>query len=76
MIANILIGVLLSIINGDQTDFISGRVIGDNTSIVFDTIDYCEMEKKGLLLILDFPQAFNTIEWSFINKTLKPFNFG
>ena len=30
----------------------------------------------GLLLFLDFEKAFDTLEWSFINKTLQQFGFG
>ena len=45
--------------------------------MVYDTIDFCEAEqKKGLLIILDFSKAFDTIEWPFIKEVLKFFNFG
>jgi len=30
----------------------------------------------GLLLFLDFEKAFDTFEWSFVNKTLRHFGFG
>ena len=30
----------------------------------------------GLLLFIDFEKAFDTLEWSFIEKTLKYYNFG
>ena len=30
----------------------------------------------GILLLLDFRKAFDTVEWSFIQKTLDLFNFG
>ena len=44
---------------------------------MYDTIDYCEAEQQmGLLLILDFSKAFDTIEWSFIKEVLQIFNFG
>ena len=32
--------------------------------------------KLGLLLFVDFEKAFDSIEWSFIEKTLKYYNFG
>ena len=45
--------------------------------MVYDTIDYCSSyNKKGLLLILDFSKAFDTIEWQFITDVLHLFNFG
>ena len=30
----------------------------------------------GILLLLDFPKAFDTIEWPFIQNTLNLLNFG
>ena len=77
MVSNRLKAVLPSIINEDQTGFISGRFIGENTRMVYDTIEYCEATNtKGLLIILDFSKAFDTIEWGFIKDVLHLFNFG
>ena len=42
MVSNRLKAVLPSIINEDQTGFISGRFIGENTRMVYDAIEYCE----------------------------------
>ena len=45
--------------------------------MVYDTIEYCQSyNKKGLLMILIFLKAFNTIEWSFISEVFAIFNFG
>ena len=50
MVANILKVCLPSIINEDQTGFISGRFIGENTRMVYDTIEYCDSHDiPGLL---------------------------
>ena len=77
MVSNRLKTVLPYVINEDQTGFISGRFIGENTVMVYDTIDYCEStQTKGLPIILDFSKAFDTIEWPFITDVLKLFNFG
>ena len=77
MVSNQLTQSLPNIINEDQTGFISGRFIGENTRMVYDTIEYCQSyDKKGLLTILDFSKAFDTIEWSFIAEVLNIFNFG
>ena len=35
-----------------------------------------ELNIPGLLLIIDFEKAFDSISWKFINKVLKFFNFG
>ena len=77
MVSNRLKPCLSSIINEDQTGFISGRFIGENTRMVYDTIDYCQSHNQnGLLMILDFSKTFDTIEWSFISEVLNIFNFG
>ena len=31
---------------------------------------------RGLLLFLDFEKAFDTVEWTFIQKTFQHYNFG
>ena len=77
MVSNRLKLCLPSIINEDQTGFISGRFIGENTRRVYDTIEYCASEQKpGILMVLDFSKAFDTIEWEFISSALKIFCFG
>ena len=77
MISERLKTVLETLINNDQTGFISNRFIGENTRLLFDIINYAEMEQvPGLLIIVDYAKAFDTIEWNFINKSLELFNFG
>ena len=77
MVANRLKSCLPSIINEDQTGFISGRFIGENTRRIYDTIEYCSSEQiPGILMVLDFSKAFDTIEWEFISKALQIFSFG
>ena len=77
MIAERLKSVLEVIINNDQTGFISNRFIGENTRLLYDTITYTEAEQlPGLLIIVDYAKAFDTIEWKFIDEVLKIFGFG
>ena len=69
--------VLPKIINNDQTGFLKGRFIGENIRLIDSIINYTNTEKiPGLLLFVDFEKAFDSIEWSFIEKTLKYYNFG
>ena len=76
-IANRIKQVLDQLISTDQTGFIEGRFIGENTRLVYDLLQYTEEEhKSGLLLLIDFEKAFDSLSWSFINKVLKFFNFG
>jgi hypothetical protein len=35
-----------------------------------------EDDIPGLLLLIDFEKAFDTVEWSFIEKTLEFYGFG
>ena len=34
------------------------------------------MNDPGLLMFIDFEKAFDSIEWAFIQRALKYFNFG
>ena len=69
--------VLELLISNDQTGFISNRFIGENTRLLFDIINCTEIEQlPGLLIIVDYAKAFDTIEWNFIDECLKLFNFG
>jgi hypothetical protein len=35
-----------------------------------------EDDRQGLLLLIDFEKAFDTVEWLFIEKTLQFYGFG
>ena len=65
-----------TVVNPDQTGFIANRFIGDNTRLLYDTINRCEMENKGLIIVLDFAKAFDTIEWSYIYSCMEMFGYG
>ena len=53
------------------------RFIGENTRLLFDLMHYLEENNlEGLLLLIDFEKAFDSIEWPFLLNTLKSFNFG
>ena len=50
---------------------------GENIRIVYDLLHYTEEENKpGLLLLIDFEKAFDSVSWKFIDKVLDFFNFG
>ena len=70
-IANRLKSVLPKLISSDQTGFISGRYIGENTRLIYDIMDHVDKEYiPGLLLIVDFEKAFDSISWEFIADVL------
>ena len=69
--------VLHKIIHTDQTGFISGRYIGENSRLIYDIMEYTEQENiPGLLLLIDFEKAFDSVSWSLIQKVTIFFNFG
>ena len=61
--------ILKEIISEIQQGFLKGRYIGECTRLIFDLIEKAE-DIPGLLLLLDFEKAFDTLEWSFMNKAL------
>ena len=54
------------LISNTQTGFIPGRYIGENTRLIFDLMAYTEQNSiPGLLVLIDFEKAFDSISWSF-----------
>ena len=75
-IANRIKTVLPFIINEDQSGFMSDRSTSDNIRLVYDVLEQARLQNKtGMLLLIDFEKAFDTVAWSFIFKSLKYFNF-
>ena len=65
------------IISETQQGFLRGRYIGECTRLLFDLTEKTEEEDIiGLLILLDFEKAFDTLEWFFINKTSIFLGFG
>ena len=57
--------------------FLKNRFIGENIRLLDSIINYTDTEQiPGLLLFVDFEKAFDSVEWSFIGKTLKYYNLG
>ena len=76
-IANRLKKVIPKLVNSDQTGFIKGRFIGENIRLINGVINFAAAKNiPGLLLFLDFEKAFDSLNWSFIQRTFKHFNFG
>ena len=69
--------VLSDLVSEDQKGFMKGRNIGENIQLLYSTLVYTEKHKlPGLLLMVDFEKAFDSVAFSFINKCLNAFNFG
>ena len=76
-IAERIKSVLPLLISNDQTGFIPGRFIGENTRLIYDLLHFTEEKDiPGILLLIDFEKAFDSISWIFIEEVLTFFNFG
>ena len=76
-ITNRLRPLLQNIISPEQKGFIEGRSIADCTRIMCDIIHECEQQNKdGLILLVDFEKAFDSLSWTYIQEILPKFNLG
>jgi hypothetical protein len=68
---------LTKLIHNDQTGFIKGRYIGENINRILSIMEHTEREEiPAIISCIDFEKASDSLEWSFIFKTLETFNFG
>jgi hypothetical protein len=78
-IANRIKEILPDIISPQQSAFLPGRLISDNTLIAFETFHYLKHntnKRKGYVGIkLDMAKAYDRFEWDFIHVTLTTMRF-
>ena len=66
--------VLPDIISEDQKGFLKNRYIGENIRSVYDIMEYLDKKKLGgMLLLIDFEKAFDSIEWDYIDRVLEAY---
>lgn len=69
-IANRLKALLPAVIDEEQSAFVKGRLITDNTLIAMECFHWMKKKKKGkkgvMALKLDMSKAYDRIEWSFV----------
>ena len=76
-IANRLKTILEFLIDKSQTGFITVRYIGHSTRLVYDIMYFTEKtQKEGLLMLIDFEKAFDSITWKFLYNVLEFLGFG
>ena len=69
--------ILEYLIHPDQKGFVAGRYIGETIRTTYDIIDWSKGHKKtGLLLLIDFEKAYDSLPCKYIKKCLDYFNFG
>lgn len=77
VLANRIIDSLPKLIDPDQTGYIKERFIGENIRTISDLIAYTNLKNiPGLILLVDFEKAFDTVEWYYLEKVLSIFGFG
>ena len=65
------------LISPEQSGFISVRYIGDNTRLIYDLMYCCEnSDITGLLMLVDFQKAYDSISWKFLYSVMKLYGFG
>ena len=75
-IANRLKQTLDGLISHSQCGFLPGRQISDVTRLIYDLMHYTESKQlPGLLMLVDFEKAFDSVSWKFLYKTLSLFGF-
>ena len=69
--------VLPSVILSEQKGFLKDRYIGENIRTVSDYFYYIKQKQlTGMLLLIDFEKAFDSLEWDYLESVLKVYNFG
>ena len=77
ILAHRLKNVLPKVIGDTQKGFLKNRYIGENIRLVYDIMSELNVQnRKGLLLLLDFEKAFDSLEWHYIKNVLQKYNFG
>jgi hypothetical protein len=78
-IANRIKVILPDIISPQQSAFLPGRLISDNTIIAFETFHHLKHnnnKKKGYVGVkLDMAKAYDRLEWNFIDTALTTMGF-
>ena len=76
-LASRLQAVIPELVSPNQTGYIKGRYIGDNIRTIYDIIEFSSLKNlPGMIVMLDFEKAFDSISWQFLFRTLEAFNFG
>jgi hypothetical protein len=76
-LAERLKNVLTKLIHPDQKGFVKGQDVSEANRMIQDIIQYVDEEnEEGVIVFLDQQQAFDRVEWGWIDFVLEAFNFG
>ena len=74
---NIIKTVINDLISPTQTAYIPERFIGENSRIMYDTIQHVNsISSTGIIMAVDFEASFDTVSWEFLTEALHHYNFG
>ena len=77
VLANRIKNPLQYLISSCQKGFMKSRNMNECTRLVYDMIHEIDKSKmNGILLLIDYEKAFDSLAWEFIEKTLRYFEFG
>ena len=77
VIANRMKPTLQNIIGDQQKGFLKGRNIGECIRTIYDALSEAENRRMvGMILLIDFEKAFDSIEWDFMDQVLEYFGYG
>ena len=77
VLVNRLQTVLDYLIGPDQKGYVPNRFIGEVTRSTYDIFQYAkEKNLPGMILLIDFEKAFDSISFKMIDATLEMFGFG
>ena len=76
VISNRMKPYLDKIIERSQSGFLSGRNIAESTRLIYDIMHFTEVKNiDGILLLIDFEKAFDSLSWNFMYNVLLYFGF-
>ena len=76
-IAKRINNLLPELINVQQVGFVPGRFIGECIRTTYDTFEWAKNKQiVGMLLLIDFEKAFDSVSFAYIEKMLHFFGFG
>ena len=76
-VAEYINDVLPELINRQQVGFVRGRYIGECIRTTYDTFQWANNSgATGMLLLIDFEKAFDSVSFKYMEKMLSFFGFG